>query len=688
MSTTSVNLPRASIVTPNYNGEIHINECIKSVVNQKNALLEYIITDGESKDSSLDIIYSHSEEIDAVISEPDTGHANAINKGFAISNGEIMGWINSDDILFDGTIRFIQQVFAAFPEIEWITGRASAMTESGAISSIAPARPWSRLRFLAGDHLWIQQESTFWRRSLWDRAGGQLDESLSVANDFELWARFFRHAELHTVDRQLGCFRVRKGQRSAIFKHQYMKEVEAVLSRELNLLTPDERRTMGELIPEAPISLRTDEIEPIEAELSAFDPPIIRASQLRSALNSNSTKTNTTIRPEFIYASDIKPFHNKHLGERCFILGNGPSINNTNLDLLKDEIVFSCNASFLLFDRISWRPTYYTCVDTRVLPDRAHEIENMLDTNPDMTAFFPTWIETHGTEKSRTAVRTIIKPAENRYYFTERRSHMRSLPSSMFSLDAQNHLVQPHTVAITMMQLAAYMGFSEIYLVGCDTSYSVSNTVQRDSAGDNDVALVSTRDDDANHFDPSYFGTGRKWHVPNVEAMIEHYRHAKAALKAVDVHVFNATVGGALEVFDRISLEDAVSSPRPSKIRRTQKNNRSNNAVTKKIHTSSALVSTVRRNLLPVSLSALGTPALIAALLMAPDMTSRIVVASLAFAMTATFISCLVAIKSRRIVLQIIKDSKLSQENLANLELNRMDIENRLESLEDEIKNV
>jgi glycosyltransferase involved in cell wall biosynthesis len=220
--------PTISLVTPNYNGEQFLETTLRSVLDQSYEALDYVLVDGASTDGSAAILKRHEDQVSSVIIEPDNGHADAINKGFAATQGEIMGWINSDDVLLPGCLSIVSQVFERYPEIEWITGLPSTCDSGGRMNYVGPLKPWSRLRFLAGDHLWIQQESTFWRRSLWDRAGGALDTQFDVANDFDLWARFFRHADLYSVDSMLGCFRIRDGQRSVESHALYMREVDRI----------------------------------------------------------------------------------------------------------------------------------------------------------------------------------------------------------------------------------------------------------------------------------------------------------------------------------------------------------------------------------------------------------------------------------------------------------------------------
>ncbi|MCW5724826.1 MAG: glycosyltransferase [Maricaulaceae bacterium] len=549
---------RFSLVTPNRNGRTWLRQCMDSVLDQEYPLLEYIVVDGDSTDGSRILIEEYRNRLARIICEPDTGHADALNKGFAAATGDIMGWINSDDVMLPGALAFVARVFETRPDIEWITGRPSSMNADGDMEWTGHTHPWSRLRFLCGDCRWIQQESTFWRRRLWERAGGRLDTGFQLANDFELWARFFRHAELYSIDRLLGCFRLRPGQRSILHKTRYEAEMLQILKRELEEVEPAFRDAFGPMLPNKPMLLDDAARDKASRVLSICDPPVITPAALRPKARAAAKRR---ARPEPTFASaiarasaptNLERFKGVHHGQRCFIMGNGPSLRKTNLDLLKGETVFACNSVFLLFDKINWRPAYYTCVDSRVLLDRAAEICAMLEAEPSITAFFPAEIHEHTGDRRRYPTRTIIPTDRNRFYFREVFGTLKALPGSMFSTDINDHVIQPHTVAITMLQIAAYMGFSEIYLIGCDTRYSVPGTAQaEDDAG---LALASTRDDDPNHFDPAYFCRGRKWHAPNTTLMIENYKLARQALEARGIKVFNATASGDLEVFDWVEF--------------------------------------------------------------------------------------------------------------------------------------
>jgi hypothetical protein len=133
---------------------------------------------------------------------------DALNKGFAHTSGEVMGWISATDMLQPGALAVVGAVFSQLPEVEWITGRRTALNEQGEVARTDPIMRWSRYSFLlAGSQRHIQQESTYWRRSLWEHAGGCVDAARRWAGDYELWVRFFRHASLYSVDARIGAFR-------------------------------------------------------------------------------------------------------------------------------------------------------------------------------------------------------------------------------------------------------------------------------------------------------------------------------------------------------------------------------------------------------------------------------------------------------------------------------------------------
>lgn len=208
MSERTEDLPRISVVTPSLNQSEFLDATLRSVLTQGYPNLEYVVIDGGSTDGSVDIIKRHEASLAFWVSEPDRGHADALNKGFARTTGQIMCWVNSSDMYYPWTFETVAQVFSQLPQIDWITGVPSMFDVLGRPRAVGSGMGVNVYDVLAGDYRSIQQESVFWRRSLWDRAGGHLDEGLVCAADFDLWLRFLRSAQLCSVDTLLGGFRV------------------------------------------------------------------------------------------------------------------------------------------------------------------------------------------------------------------------------------------------------------------------------------------------------------------------------------------------------------------------------------------------------------------------------------------------------------------------------------------------
>ena len=230
--------PRISIVTPSFNQALYLEAALKSVLDQNYPNLEYIVMDGGSTDGSAEIIQRHAGRLAYWVSEADGGQMDAINKGFARSTGDIMGWLNSDDMLCPWTLQTVSQIFQDLPQVRWLTARTQLrLNGAGEVVDALRAPGFTRTWFYRGRHLanqrdfagYIQQEATFWRRDLWEAAGGRVDECLQMAGDFELWARFFQYSDLVTTEVPLAGFRLHPGQKTAEIE-RYYAEAERILA--------------------------------------------------------------------------------------------------------------------------------------------------------------------------------------------------------------------------------------------------------------------------------------------------------------------------------------------------------------------------------------------------------------------------------------------------------------------------
>lgn len=184
--------PRISIVTPSFNQEQFIEETIRSVLLQGYPNLEYLVIDGGSTDGSCEVIQKYSKWITFWVSEPDRGQSHAINKGFTRSTGEIMAWLNSDDIYYRGALSVMVKKLLT-PNPAWAIGAAEVVTKSGHLKLLREPREITIDTFVVFLQDWFPQQATFWNRAMWNLTGF-VDEELHYTMDLDLWYRMFQIA--------------------------------------------------------------------------------------------------------------------------------------------------------------------------------------------------------------------------------------------------------------------------------------------------------------------------------------------------------------------------------------------------------------------------------------------------------------------------------------------------------------
>lgn len=201
-------LPKISIITPSYNQGEYLKQTILSVLGQQYPNLEYIIMDGGSTDNSVEIIKRYADRLSFWKSGPDKGQSAAIAEGFALSTGEIVGWVNSDDILLPKALMNVAKAFLASSEICAVTGRCAIIDTNGKPFSVAIPimRSWMSMLYLGTG---FYQMATFWKKSAYE-AVGQLNAEMYFSFDADLFIRLRKYGRIEAINSYLAAYRSHK----------------------------------------------------------------------------------------------------------------------------------------------------------------------------------------------------------------------------------------------------------------------------------------------------------------------------------------------------------------------------------------------------------------------------------------------------------------------------------------------
>lgn len=210
-------MPKFSVVTPSYNQGKFIEKTIHSVLSQTGVTLDYVVCDACSSDTTQVLLSKYQDRL-FWVSETDEGQADAVNKGIGMTTGDIIAWINSDDIYYPGALSKVAAIFAAHPEVKVVYGDANWIDEHDNVLQAFPTEPWrySRLK----ETCFLCQPAVFFKRSLVKRHGG-LDKALQFCMDYDLWLRYGQHVDFYYLQEKLAGSRMYRsnktmGQRIAV----------------------------------------------------------------------------------------------------------------------------------------------------------------------------------------------------------------------------------------------------------------------------------------------------------------------------------------------------------------------------------------------------------------------------------------------------------------------------------------
>jgi hypothetical protein len=221
----------------------------------------------------------------------------------------------------------------------------------------------------------------------------------------------------------------------------------------------------------------------------------------------------------------IAVFQNKHLGQRCVIIGNGTSLNQMDLSFLKNEICFGLNKIYLGFSKWDFLPNYYVAVNSLVIEQSVEEIKNIPG---------PKFISNRGIP--------YLEPREDIFFI---KTHPD--PEADFCPNPIQGINEGSTVTYAAIQLAYYMGFETVVLIGVDHYFATSGMPH---------AEVLSETDDPNHFHPNYFGKGMKWNLPDLDTSEKYYKIAYGYFWANDRQILDATVDGKCPVFPKVDYRE------------------------------------------------------------------------------------------------------------------------------------
>jgi len=219
----------------------------------------------------------------------------------------------------------------------------------------------------------------------------------------------------------------------------------------------------------------------------------------------------------------LAALHNSRRGERCFIIGNGPSLRNTDMTRLRGEYTIGMNRIYLMFPDLGFQTSYYLAINDLVIEQCAADIQSL------KIPRFVAW-----------RARRWLQPEDDLYFLYT------TYTGPKFAFDATGRLWEGATVTYTALQLAFFLGFEQVILIGVDHNFATKGTPN---------TTVVSQGDDPNHFSPAYFGKGFRWQLPDLETSECAYRLARQAYEKARRQVLDATIGGKLQVFPKVDYD-------------------------------------------------------------------------------------------------------------------------------------
>jgi len=604
-----------SVITPSLNQAEFLPDCIQSVAEQTIPPVEHLIYDPGSSDSSRDVVLNHSKELPylRLFSEEDSGQADAVNKGIQDASGDIIAWLNADDSYYDNTVfENVARCFQSKYQPDIVYGTGVYIDEKGNTIKAAhinqnPDSLCEQLQKKVG----ILQPSVFIRKKSIAKIG-LLDIDLNFCMDYEYWIRAAQYGlKFHFLPMRLSKARYYPTNKTLGRRGDSYREILDMLKENFGYIHIDWLKRFAEFLadrfdgvlknssntqmknPQLYNESLTDLIKNYSCShmtLSLFEAnqdnrpmcetydsmknlripikahcrvaPERDSSDGRSNKNRRKIKSITSRLSRFLSLNPMKKMNifkhykvgdrtfefagnwletelakgqhrlgclkSKRVRDTCIIVGNGPSLNKTNLSLLQGEDVYISNHAYLSAELLN-NAKFYSVVNYLVAEQSYWRINALRD----VQKIFPYWLS------------YCLRVDENT-------SFVKSVGREEFSTNIAENVSWRSTVSFFMLQIAYYLGYRKVILIGFDHNFEQPPQVREGE-------ILVQNSDDPNHFAPRYF-KGKKWQAADTHSMEKLYLLAKQAYEENNREIINATVGGKLEIFRRDQLENLVPS--------------------------------------------------------------------------------------------------------------------------------
>lgn len=571
---------RISVVTPSFNQGEFLGRCLASVQSQTHAPIEHLVYDPGSTDDSRSIAASAPGV--TLIAEPDLGQGDAVAKGMLKASGDIVAWLNSDDAYADETVfAAVAEAFASEAKPDIVYGRGHYIGRDDEYLRIAYVIPKpEQLQWRLQKEVGILQPATFISRALIDRIG-PVSKDLHFCMDYEFWIRAqmagakfmyldksMAHARYYPDNKTLGQrgesllevvgmvkskfgfvhydwikrladFRLNNNDGILKTAGNQKQDLERLARKttELNYLINGDFDSASAFLSSKTWDMKLFTVEDLKTQAhrlpGEYATPVAVQDGVTPGCESYNVGPrrwafrNSWLRPELAESAErIDQLAATRTSDTCVIVGNGPSLNATRLDLLEGQDVFITN--YAILSKKLRKLAKYLCVTNYLVAEQGAHALNTLE---GIHKILPYWLS------------YCILPTPETHY-------VRSVGVEEFGADIRENISWRSSVSFFTMQIAFALGYRKVVLVGFDHSYRQPELLEEGS-------VIRQKDDDPNHFDHRYF-KGKVWQAADPAKMEAVYRLAKDAFEADGREIVNCTEGGKLDIFRRSTLDEEL----------------------------------------------------------------------------------------------------------------------------------